>query len=263
MKKTKANSKSSATVFGGIWGTVLMTLLITIVFGILIYGMYITDFISVIDFSAVIASKREEGDQINNDVVYDVLKNESDSYEFVYEVTPSDLTDIISEFASPDEYSFKSTVYNSGSAETDVIELNAMFSKDGYKIEKSRSGILFETVFLDNEGYITVTDEIRDRQAKHKNGEGIKFEAQCGIPSVEDLADVCRDIVNSDSDVDQFTVLLVSKDGIPYYYVSFVYNDIIQKEEFYLSTETGMISEAYTYINETLVYRYHLDEYSA
>ena len=263
MKKTKANSKSSATVFGGIWGTVLMTLLISIAFGILIYGMYITDFISVIDFSAVIANKREEGNKINHDVVYDVLKNESDSYEFVYESTPSDLTDIISEFVSPAEYSFKSTVFNIGATTTDTIQLYAVHSDDGYKIEKSRTGVLFETVLLDNDGYITVTDEIRGRQAKHKNGEGIGFEEQCGIPSVEDLADVCRDIINNDSDVDQFIVSLVSKDGIPYYYVSFVYNDIIQKDEFYLSTETGMITEAYTYINETLVYRYHLDEYMA
>ncbi len=262
MKKAKDNNKSSSTVFSGIWGTVLMTLLITIAFGILIYGMYITDFISVIDFSAVIANKKEEGNVVNNDVVYDILKNESDLYEFVYESTPGELTDIISGFVSPEEYTFKSTVVSSGQLSTDLVELSAVRSKDGYAIEKRRDGILFETVKLDNDGYITVTDELRDRFATHVNGDGIEFEAQCGIPSLNDLAGLCRDIINNNSDVDQYTVSLVSKDGIPYYYVSFVYNDIIQKEEFYLSTENCMITDAYTYIGDTLVYRYHLDEYA-
>ena len=263
MKKSKSNNSSSTSVFGGAIGTILMTLLITVAFGVLIYGMYVTDFISVIDFSAVISNKNTEDDKINNDVVYDILKDESDLYEFVYETTPDELTEILSDFVQPEVYSFKATVVKSATGDVDTVNISGNKTEDVYIIEKSRNGNAFEKIELDNAGDITVTDINRNISAKHKSTDGIGFEEQCGIPSVEGIAAVCGSIADKTANVGEYTVSLVSRDNASYYYVSFVYTDIEQREEFYVSSDKGVICDAYTYINGTLVYRYHLDQYVA
>lgn len=263
MKNAKENKKSPSSAFSGIWGTVLMMFLITVAFGILIYGMYITDFISIIDFSSFIASNREEGNLVNNDPVYDTLMSGAKEYEFVYASTPEELTDIIAGFALPEKYSFKATAVTVGSVGLDNVKLSASRDKDTYVIEKSREGTMFEKIELGSDGYVTVTDVERNRSAKHKSSENITFEGQCGIPSLTDVSDICYSILNNTTDASEYSVALVSREGSSYYCVSVYFDDIKQLDEYYLSTDTCLIEEAYTYIDGTLIYRYHLDEYSA
>ncbi len=263
MKNTEENKKPPSTPFSGIWGTVLIIFLITVAFGILIYGMFITDFISVIDFSSFIANNREDDDQVNFDHVYDGLLNGTEEYQFVYASTPEELTDIIAGFSLPEKYEFKATIVTVGSEGLDTVKLSASCDNGTYIIEKSRDDTPFEKIELDAEGYVTVTDVTRNRSAKHKSSNNITFEGQCGIPSLSDVSDICNAILSNTESVSEYSVSLVSRESKSYYSVSVSYDDINQRDEYYLSTSTCLIEDAFTFIDGTLIYRYHLDEYSA
>ncbi len=262
MKNKRENKKSPKNAFSSVWGTVLMVFLITVAFGILIYGMYITDLISVIDFSAVIANKNDDRSKEDNDLVFESLKDYSEEYEFVYASTPEELTDIISDFALPEEYSIKATTVTLGESGFDNVKVSASHGKDTYVIEKIREGETFERTELGTDGYVTVTDLKRNSSAKHKNSDAITFEGQCGIPSLSDVSELCLSIIDGAPEVSEYSVSLVSKNSNAYYCVSVYYDDIKQRDDYYLSTSSCLIEEAYTYIDGTLIYRYHLDEYT-
>lgn len=263
MKKAKDNKKSPSTVFSGIWGTILMMLLITVAFGILIYGMYITDFISVIDFSAVIANNNRDDNRVNNDLVYETLRDAADSYQFVYASTPEELTDIIADLSLPYNFNMKATVSTLGADGFESVDIAATHSLETYVIDKSRDGTVFEKIELSSNGYVTVTDVARNSSAKHKNSKEITFESQCGIPSLNDVSDLCESILDGSVDVSEHSVSLVSKDNVSYYCVTVTYDDINQRDEYYLSTNSSLIEEAYTYVNDTIVYAYRLNEFVA
>lgn len=262
MKNKTDNKKSPKTTFNGVWGTVLMMFLITVAFGILIYGMYITDFISVIDFSAVIANKNDDKNKTGNDLVFESLKDHSEEYEFVYASTPEELTDIIAGFTLPENYSIKATTVTIGESGFDNLKISATHGKDTYVIEKSREGTAFERTELSTDGYVTVTDLERNSSAKHKNSDTITFEGQCGIPSLNDVSKLCLSIINGESEVSECSVSLVSRNSSAYYCVSVYYDDIKQRDDYYISTVSCLIEDAFTYIDGTLIYRYHLDEYT-
>ena len=265
MNKDNKKGKFPLPSFNGFWGTLLMTFLITVAFGLLIYGMYLTDIISLIDISSIFESKNAGKNSIDsNDRIYEALKTEDDTetYKFLYDITPEELTTILSGYKLNDNYSFRAETVNYGTGKNREISLRVTKSKDSFKVTKSEKGNVFETVSLEN-GVVTVTDNIRNRFSKYNGYPDFSFESVCGMPSLSQITDICSKIIDGDTEsVTDYEISLVSDSSKTLYHVVFTYPDLSQKEEYYISSESGMIESAYTYFSDRLFYRYSLTDYS-
>ena len=265
MKSLKDKRKAPKSVSNGMTGTILITLLITLLFAALIYGMYVLNIISFFDVSDFFSGKENNSSLIeNSDDLYDSLNivAPSDEYKFLYEVTPDELTVILSSFEDKTHYSISAEIVNYSSSKSMLTRIQAERDGDVFDIIKYVGSELTESIQSDG-AVVTVTDETRGRSAKHKFIESFGFEPMCAIPSLSDLTAICDKVFSEESDdVIDYDISLVSSGDQSFYKAVFTYPDIMQREEYYVSPDTQMIVNAYSYLNDSLYYRYSLLDYN-
>ena len=251
---------------GGMTATILITLLITLLFVGIIYVMYVFDIVSVFDLTGYLSDKDDNASVIKgSDNLYDELLPDYQSleYDLLYKITPEELTSILSEFKTDDKYSVISETVNYGFGDQRITRVNASRDGDSFEIAKYSGGKLFESIRSDGE-YVTVTDEVRDRSVKHKSDDPYEFEALCMMPSLEDLTEICRDILDGDEiGVTDYDISLVSSGNSSLYKAVFTYPDISQREEYFLSPESEMIVALYSYFGDNAYYKYTLLDYKS
>lgn len=265
MKSWQDKRKAPKSVSNGMTGTILITLLITLLFAALIYGMYVLNIISFFDVSDFFSGKENNSSLIeNSDDLYDSLNDvgPSDEYKFLYEVTPDELTAILSSFVDTTSYSISAEVVNYSGSTNMLTRIQAERDGNVFDIRKYIGAELTESIKSDG-AIVTVIDEIRGRSAKHTYSESFSFESMCAMPSLVDLTSICAEVLNEENDkVIDYDICLVSSGDKSFYKAVFTYPDIMQREEYYVSPDTQMIVNAYSYLNDSLYYRYSLLNYN-
>ncbi|MBQ7821381.1 MAG: hypothetical protein IJ391_03770 [Clostridia bacterium] len=266
MNNKQGKSQKRHPAGGGMTGTIIITVLITLLFAAMIYVMYVFNIVSVFDLSEYFSDKTDNSSLLddNGDLYDDMLAvGDYNDYQLIYKVTPEELTAILAEFKTDTSFTLDAEIVNYNSNQSLVTRIGATRDGDTFEIKKYVDGELSETTVSDGET-VTVTDEIRNRSARHTAGESFDFEALCSIPSTDDLSSICKDILDQgDSTVTEYDISLVSSDDQSLYKVVFTYPDISQREEYYISPETEMIVNAFSYFGDSLYYRYSLTRYTA
>ena len=245
-------------------GTILITVIITLLFALIIYLMYVFNIVSVLDLTEYFANKGAENsllqgdDNLYDDLVSDV---EFKNYDLIYKMTPEELTSILSEFKEKDRYSIVAQTVNYSLVDSKTTRVEAKLDGKAFEIRKYLADKLIESTVSDGE-YVTVTDSVRNRTSKHKYTHEFDFEALCAIPYLSPLTDICKDILDKGEDaVTEYDISFVSGDNGGMYKAVFTYPDINQREEYYVSAESGMIVSLYSYFGDNLYYRYSLVDY--
>lgn len=259
----KNNDQKSKSKTRGKKSTIGAVLVIAALFSVLIYLTYAFNVVSLFDISSMVKNNNKNNLPFDeSDQFYDDLLDESElkGFETIYKVTPDELTAVISSFKTCDKYELEAQIISYGSAATRVVNVNATRDGDVFKVDKYVDNTYSESIVSDGD-YITYTDKLRSRSTKHSLGDGFDFESCCNIPSISDLKEICKSVLNGDDTVIDYEISLVSSENKSFYMAVFTYPDIMQREEYYISVETEMIVNAYSYINDNLYYRYSLTSY--
>lgn len=243
--------------------TILATISITAVFAVLIYCMYLFNIVSIFDIPAFLSRGNEDRPTLeNSDAFYDGLLTQDSitSLKEIYKVTPQELTAMIADFEPLDNFTIDAQIVSYSSAVTSITDIRAEKNGDSFNVKKYTGGVLSESIVSDGTD-VTYTDEIRRRTRKHMLGDGFDFCSVCRIPSLSELIKVCNEADSEDSSVIDYDISLVSSDNKSYYKVVFTYPDVMQREEYYVSPETHMIINAYSYLGDSLYYRYSVNSY--
>ncbi|MBE6606335.1 MAG: hypothetical protein E7635_04790 [Ruminococcaceae bacterium] len=259
-KKNRKAPKSSGISFKG---TILITVCITLAFALLIYVMYIFDFITFIDLADKMNNNMHFTNILSDDeVLYENLaeKTQIDNFQLMYEITPEELTLILSACNPYDSYTISSNITNQSSDTEITVRIRATKDLDVYDIKKYTGDVLFESIISNGE-QIEVKDEIRGRSVKYAKSDLFSFESLCSIPSIDTVSDICNGIINGEANVIDYNISLVSDGEYNLYKAVFTYPDILQREEYYISLDTEMIVKLDSYIGDQLYYSYSLVDF--
>lgn len=262
-KKNDSEKRSVKRKRSPFSSTILTTIAITAVFAVLIYGMYLFNIVSIFDIPSFLSRENEKRPTLeNSDAFYDGLLTQDSitSLKEIYKITPQELTAMIADFEPIDSFTIDAQVVSYSSAVTSTTDIRAEKKGDSFNVKKYIGGVLSESIVSDGND-IAYTDELRHRSRKQSLGDGFDFESVCRIPSLSELIKICASCESEDADVVDYDISLVSSDNKSYYKVIFTYPDIMQREEYYISPETHMIINAYSYLGDSLYYRYSVNSY--
>lgn len=265
MNNKQVKNKKRHPARGGMTGTVVITVIITLLFALIIYLMYFFNIVSVLDLSEYLLDNGSDNSLLQGkDNLYDDLLSDTDfeNYDMIYKMTPEELTSILSEFKEKEHYSIIAQTVNYSLADSKTTRLEAKRDGESFEINKYTADKLIETTISDGD-YVNVTDIVRNRSSKHKYTSEFGFEALCSIPSLTPLTDICKDIIDKGEDsVTEYDISFVSSESGGLYKAVFTYTDINQREEYYVSPDSGMIVSLYSYLGDNLYYRYSLLEFN-
>ena len=257
-------SKKRHPASGGMTATVLITVIITLLFALAIYLMYVFNIVSVLDLSEYFADNADNSLLQGKDNLYEDLLSDSEfeNYDLIYKITPEELTSVLAEFEPKDNYSITVQTVNYSLVDSKTTKVEAKLNGKSFEINKYSADKLVETTVSDGE-YVSITDTVRNRMSKHKYSETFDFESLCGIPSLTPLTDICKEVLDREADsVAEYDISFVSGDNGGLYKAVFTYTDVNQREEYYVSPDIGMIVSLYSYLGDNLYYRYSLTDFS-
>lgn len=262
MSNDKKEKSKVSLAFSGFRGTLFITLIIAFAFALLIYFMYIFDFVAFIDFSKIFGEKEKINDTLpKNELLYENINEaNNDSYTLLYELTIDELTLILSEAIPNSHYKLTSLVSNYSDDNTSEVKITASKEKNKFDISKYKNDEIYESIISDGTT-VTVRDELRNRSEKYPFDEKFSFESLCQMPSVDSVIEICNKVNGESSPVINYDLSLVYVNNQNLYKAEFVYPDLLQKEVYLINIDNNMIVSLNSYFDDVLYYSYSLIEY--
>lgn len=257
--------KRPAKKQGGFFGMLAATLLIAVAFGAIIYGMY---YLNIMNIFEVFDKNTNQTDNLPESPDIDNLleQYEKPEYRLIYSVTPEELLTVIASLSVPDAYTLSAETVDFG-GESRVTKLTA--EKKGEKFNIARTSYdadgaerLSESIVCDGET-ITVKNNNDLKSMVYSVNDRFDFESYCRIPSLAELTALCSRLTEAENDDGtKCEVSLVTSESGSFYKVVVEYDLPEQKDEYYLSLDTGILMSAFTYVGDKLVYRFIISDFA-
>lgn len=263
MMKNKSDKTKTASRNFGLLKKVAKYVLILALIALALLAMH---YVNNMSLSSITSLFDDENDLAvdNRDDIYNNLSNDDkySDYSLVHHVTPEELTLIISEFTSPS--SFEMSVKKSYYSSDNVLTTTGVFKYDSPDFSMNiYDGDILTSSVTGNGADIVYTDEIRERSRVYKQTENFSYEEACELPSLKYLTDKCAEIMSGEETDYTYDISLIAKDDKGYYKVVFVYPDIDQREEYYVSAENEMIAAVYSFIGDRFIYSIDITDYKS
>ncbi len=261
MIKDMANIKNSASRKSGLPKKILKYVIIIflLVCLVLVFNYISKTFLAQITNRFSSDNGSDVADTADNSYMDLSESDRYKDYSIVYTLTADEMTSIISDMAIPKHFNVKSETVNY-SLSTPLITTSLIAYDNGnFSLNRYQSGILTESIKC-NQNEITFTDELKNRSNSYPVSENFTFEQTCSIPSLAYLSEICTEVLNTDTPTVDYDITLVTGEKESLYKIVFIYPDINQKEEYYVSAESNMIVANYTYLGDDIYYRYLVSE---
>lgn len=262
MSNDKKEKSKVSLAFSGFRGTLFITLIIALAFALLIYVMYIFDFVAFVDFGEIFGENSKKNETLpKSELLFENINEiNSDSYSLLYELTIDELTLILSEAVPSHSYKATSVVTNYSEDNVNEVTIVANKNMSKYEISKYNDDLIFESITSDGTT-VTVKDELRNRSAKYPYDEKFSFESMCQIPDTYSVIEICNSIKDESTPVINYNLSLVNVDNQNLYKAEFVYPDLLQREEYLINIDNNMIVSLNSYFDDELYYSYSLLSY--
>lgn len=240
-------------------GTVILVIAAAIVFALIFFGLYKIKLIKLPDsLDRLLGGEQTEapvvpdGSDAEGNRIFASLTGEptpSGDYVIDYEVTADGLLEILDGLTPVPAYYAEQEIELTGGVSTLTRSLKLKRDGDKYTADIRENGQLTETMICDGENILCTDYSASAVSGTRKYGvsDDFSLESLLGLP-------LLREALTADN-VTELEVALLRADSDNYYYVTYTYSDVPQREVIYVSVKYGLIVTAETYYNDVIVYR--------